>query len=108
MKLVKEYRPHMDYADCEFYAQGGFWQKQQHIYTYPLYYIDYCIAQTCAMEYKVMMDQDYKAAWESYLKLCKLSASDFFTNLVEQVGLENPFHEGCIKDIVSKLEEKLA
>lgn len=106
-KLEKEYRPHMDCSECAFYAQGGYWQQQQHIYTYPLYYIDYCIAQTCAMEYKVMMDQDYKTAWESYLKLCRLSASDFFTNLVEQVGLENPFHDGCIRDIVGKLEEKL-
>lgn len=106
-KLEKEYKPHLDYGDCKFFAEGGYWQKQLHIYDYPLYYIDYCIAQTCALEYKAMMDEDYKAAWESYLKLCKLSASDFFTNLVGQVGLENPFKEGCIKKVVAKLEEKL-
>lgn len=106
-KLEKEYKPHLDYGDCKFFAEGGYWQRQLHIYDYPLYYIDYCIAQTCALEYKAMMDEDYKAAWESYLKLCKLSASDFFTNLVGQVGLENPFEEGCIKKVVEKLEEKL-
>lgn len=106
-RLEKEYKPHLYYGDCKYLAEGGYWQRQQHIYTYPLYYIDYCIAQTCALEYKAMMDEDYKAAWESYLKLCKLSASDFFTNLVEEVGLENPFHEGCIKKIVDKLEEKM-
>lgn len=106
-RLEKEYKPHLDYGDCKFFAEGGYWQRQQHIYTSPLYYIDYCIAQTCALEYKAMMDEDYEAAWKSYLKLCELSASDFFTNLVEKVGLENPFHEGCIKGIVSKLEEKI-
>lgn len=106
-KLEKEYKPHLDYGDCKFFAEGGYWQRQLHIFDYPLYYIDYCIAQTCAMEYKVMMDKDRKKAWESYLKLCTLSASDFFTNLVDMVGLENPFQEGCIKKIVKKLEEKI-
>ena len=51
------------------------------------------------------MDEDFRAAWDSYLKLCKLSASDFFTNMVEEVGLTCPFEEGCIKNIVEKLEK---
>lgn len=106
-KLEKEYKPHLDYGDCKFFAEGGYWQRQLHIYDHPLYYIDYCIAQTCALEYKAMMDEDFEAAWASYLKLCKLSASDFFTNLVDAVGLENPFKDGCIKKVVAKLEETL-
>ena len=32
-------------------------------------------------EYKNKMDEDYKEAWQSYLKLCRLSASDYFENL---------------------------
>lgn len=106
-KLEKEYKPHLDYGDCKRFAEGGFWQKQQHIYNLPFYYIDYCIAQTCAMEYKVMMDEDFDKAWESYLKLCNLSAADFFTNMIPAVGLVSPFEEGCIKDMIDKLEEKI-
>ena len=106
-KLEKEYKPHLDYGDCKFFAEGGYWQRQLHIFDYPLYYIDYCIAQICAMQYKAKLDEDYESAWESYLKLCELSASDFFTNLVEMVGLENPFKEGSIQKIVEKLEEKI-
>lgn len=104
-KLEKEYKPHLDYEDDVFFGQGGFWQKQLHIYDYPLYYIDYCLAQTCALQYKVKMDADFEAAWKSYLKLCKLSASDFYTNLIGQVGLDSPFEDGCIKNIVGKLEK---
>ena len=48
-KLEKEYKPHLDYGEDIFFGQGGFWQKQLHIYNYPLYYIDYCLAQTCAL-----------------------------------------------------------
>ena len=104
-RLEKEYKPHLDYGDNRFFGQGGFWQKQLHIYNYPLYYIDYCLAQTCALQYKVMMDADFAGAWESYLKLCRLSASDFFTNMIKEVGLGSPFEEGCLKNIVEKLEK---
>ena len=104
-KLEKEYKPHLDYGDNEYLAQGGYWQRQLHIYDSPLYYIDYCLAQTCALQYKVKMDANFKAAWESYLKLCKLSASDFFTAMIKEVGLASPFEDGCLKNIVEKLEK---
>ncbi len=86
-------------------GKGGFWQKQQHIYNSPFYYIDYSLAQTCALQYKVKMDEDFQSAWESYLKLCRLSAADFFTNMIKEVGLMSPFEPGCIKNIVEKLEK---
>ena len=88
-----------DFGDAKFFSKGGFWQKQQHIYMSPFYYIDYCIAQTDALQYKAKMDEDFKSAWDSYLKLCYLSASDFFTSMVEEVGLVSPFKDGCIKDV---------
>lgn len=106
-KLEKEYKPYLDFTGCKRFEEGGFWQKQLHIYDYPLYYIDYCLAQTCAMQYKVMMDEDFDKAWASYLKLCKLSASDFFTNMIPEVGLISPFEEGCIQTMVEKLEKKI-
>ncbi len=105
--LEKEYKPHLDYGDCKYYAEGGFWQKQPHIYNSPFYYIDYSIAQTCALQYKAKMDVDFKAAWESYLKLCKLSASDFFTNMVKEVGLNSPFESGCMKAVADQLEKTI-
>ena len=49
------------------------------------------------------MDKDYKAAWASYLKLCRLSASDFFFGLIKEAGLQNPFEDGCLKSVADKL-----
>ena len=106
-KLEMEYKPHLDYEDNKRFGEGGYWQRQLHIYNYPFYYIDYCLAQTCALQYKVWMDQDYKAAWQSYLKLCGLSASDFYVNMLKEVGLKLPFEEGCMKDMADKLEKKI-
>lgn len=106
MQLEKEYRPHMDYEDDPFYSNGGFWQRQPHIFQVPFYYIDYCLASVCAMQFKVMMDEDFEKAWNNYYKLCKLSASDFFVNVIKEVGLQNPFEDGCIKELVEKLSAK--
>ena len=53
------------------------------------------------------MDEDYKEAWQSYLKLCRLSASDYFENLLKAAGIRSPFEEGCMKEIVDKLKKKI-
>lgn len=102
--LERQYKPHLNYEGNPYYENGGFWQNKHHIYDSPLYYIDYCIAGVNALQYKAWMDQDYKAAWASYLKLCRLSASDFFTNLVGEAGLISPFEDGCLKYVVKKLD----
>ncbi len=105
--LEKEYRPDMDYADNAFYLSGGWWQRQQHIFNYPFYYIDYCLAQTVALQYKAWIDKDYKEAWESYLKLCRLSASDFYSKMLPKVGLKVPFEKGCLDETVEVISKKL-
>lgn len=104
--LEKVYRPHMDYEEDPFFGKGGFWQRQPHIFGSPFYYIDYCLASICAMQFKAMMDEDFGKAWENYYKLCKLSARDFFTNVIMEAGLKNPFEDGCIKNLVDKFEKK--
>lgn len=101
--LEKVYKPHLFYDGLPFFEAGGFWQKQHHIYSFPMYYIDYVIAQLCAFEYKAWMDQDYKAAWESYLKLCRMSASRFHTELLKEAGIDSPFKDGVISNIVQNL-----
>ena len=105
--LERQYRPHMDYSGCRFFEEGHFWQKQHHIYGFPLYYIDYCISSIDALQYKIWMDKDYKEAWESYLNLCRWSASDFFTGMIPRAGLTLPFEDGCISWLVKKLSEKI-
>ncbi|MCI7813975.1 MAG: M3 family oligoendopeptidase [Lachnospiraceae bacterium] len=105
-RLEDEYRPYLSYEDS-FFDEGKIWQKQLHIYMSPFYYIDYVLAQTCAFQYKIWMDENYEEAWESYLKLCRLSASDFYGNMLKKVGVKVPFEDGIMKEIAEKLEEKL-
>ena len=104
-RLEKEYKPHLNYGGLPFFEAGCFWQKQHHIYSYPLYYIDYVIAQLCAFEFKEWMDRDYEGAWKNYVKLCRMSASKFHTELLKDIGLDTPFADGTISKIVDGLEK---
>ena len=105
-KLEQIYKPHLDYGEASsFYAGGCYWQRQHHIYTSPFYYIDYAIAQTNALQYRLRMETDRKGAWESYLKLCRLSASDFFGNMIRAAGLPDPFADGQIQRLADGLRE---
>lgn len=106
-RLEKEYKPHLDYTGNAFLEAGGFWQRQHHIYSMPFYYIDYCLAQTDALQYKVWMDRDYKAAWKSYLEFCNLSASGFFDDMLKKVGLKSPLEEGCLEEVANGIAKKL-
>ena len=107
LDLEKQYRPDYDFSGNELYESGAYWQRQGHIFQVPFYYIDYCLAQTVALEYKAWMDKDYKAAWESYLKLCKMAASDFYSNMIPAVGLKLPFEEGCLDETVEIIGRKM-
>ncbi len=107
LELEKEYRPYMDYADDEFYRGGGLWQRQHHIYTMPFYYIDYALAQSVAFQFKALMDEDYKSAWQTYLKLCRIGVKEFYTDMLHDCGLKTPFEDGYLKDIVDKISGKL-
>jgi len=98
-KLEGEYKPYLDFGDDPFFGKGGHWQRQSHIYERPFYYIDYCIAQTCALGYRVWMEKDRPAAWESYIALSKKAGSERLTELVKEAGLKSPFEEGCLKTV---------
>jgi M3 family oligoendopeptidase len=102
-QLEKEYKPHLAFEDDEFYGDGRTWQMQKHVYNYPFYYIDYCLAQTCALQFKGLMDEDYKEAWEKYIAFCKQSAKDYFPNMIRNVGLKSPFEDGFMKELVEKI-----
>ncbi|MBR6511859.1 MAG: M3 family oligoendopeptidase, partial [Clostridia bacterium] len=67
-KLTAIYMPWIKLDEIPFFGDGAAWQRQHHIYSLPFYYIDYCFAQTVALEYWAFMQRDFDAAWKSYMK----------------------------------------
>ena len=106
--LEKVYKPHLDFGEeYPFFGTGSYWQRQNHIYAGPFYYIDYCIAQTSAFQYRIWMEKDYRAAFDSYLKFSRESGSGFYAEMLEENGLKSPFKEGTIQEIVKGIRELL-
>ena len=104
--LESQYRPWLDYDNDPFFSEGGYWQRQGHIFWNPFYYIDYVLASVVAMQFKVWMDKDFDDAWQHYLKLCKLSVKDFYEDELSEVGLKSPFRDGTISTLVKEMSEK--
>ena len=85
-------------GDIPFFADGEAWQRQSHIYGAPFYYIDYCLAQTVALELWALLQKDKEAAWEKYMAYTKQGGSRTFTALLENAGLDTPFDEKCLRE----------
>ncbi len=99
-RLEKRYMPWVDYGDLHVLAEGRRWQAKPHIYGSPFYYIDYTLAQCCAMQLWVKSRRDYAAAMEAYVGLCSRGGSAPFQDLVRSAGLISPFVDGALETVV--------
>ncbi len=106
-ELLGVYMPWVKPGEIPFYGEGKGWQRQSHIYSSPFYYIDYCLAQTVALDFWDRIQKDPKAAFDTYLKYTGLGGSMVFTDLLAEVGLGDPFDEGTLKRVCKTAEEYL-
>lgn len=106
--LEKEYRPWIDFDGMPFYSEGCIWQRQNHIFQSPFYYIDYCLAQTIALQFmERMTTQGWDAAWETYLALIRNTGKVTFTETIAAAGLRSPFEDGALTGVITAVKRYL-
>ncbi len=108
LELEKKYRPHLNVTDLPFYGRGAGWQHQLHIYLYPLYYIDYCMAQTVAFQFFAESLTDWETAFNKYLSFVEGAGTKTFEKLVLSAGLKLPYEEGVLGEVAKIITEHLA
>lgn len=107
-ELLGIYMPWMKLdGEIPFYSEGEGWQRQHHIYSMPFYYIDYCLAQTVALQFWARIQEDRADAWEHYMAYTKQGGSRVFTELLKHAGLESPFEESCLKNVCAAAKQWL-
>lgn len=106
-ELLGVYMPWMRLDGSPFYGEGKGWQRQMHIYENPFYYIDYCLAQTVALEFWTIMQKNQSEAWERYMKLVKKAGTQTFDELVKTAGLKTPFGDEALKEVAEAAEKWL-
>jgi len=94
-------------GEIPFYAEGMGWQHQHHIYSSPFYYIDYCLAQTVALEFWRRICENREDAWSHYMAYTVQGGSRTFTDLLKNAGLDTPFDENFLKGICGTAAEYL-
>lgn len=107
-EMERTYLPWLDWGDLERPAMGGRWQRQTHIYSSPFYYIDYVLAQTCALQFWALAEDERQQALEAYVALCGRGGSLPFQALVRSAGLTSPFDAGCLSAVVERARASMA
>lgn len=102
--IEEKYLPHRDYDKEPYTECGAIWQTQRHIFNSPFYYIDYALADICAMQFWVRSRENFSQALDDYMTLCKKGGSAPFTELVQQSNLTSPFREDALEKVSSEIE----
>lgn len=106
-ELEHKYRPWLDMDNLPFYGRYSHWQWKLHVYLHPLYYIDYCMAQTVAFQLWTLSLKDRKTAWDKYLAFVDAAGTKTFVDLCHTAGLRVPYEAGTIRDIGSGIRDWL-
>ena len=106
-RLEKIYKPDVEYNGFDLLERGGFFYRQGHIYQSPFYYIDYTLAQVCALQFYVRMLKKDENAWKDYVHICGLGGTKTFTEIVKEANLIVPFEDGCLSEVSKKMKEEL-
>ena len=102
-RLEKVYTPWKNYDGNDFLEKGCWWFKQGHIFKNPFYYIDYALAEVCALQIWTNMQNDYGVTLDSYMEICQDAGKRSFVETVEKGNLKSPFEEGCLDGIIEKI-----
>lgn len=106
--LERQYLPHKDYESLPFLEKGTWWMKQAHIFMSPFYYVDYTLAQACALQFWVRLHQKDESAWDDYYKICQVGGTLTFREIVHLANLKVPFEEGCLNDVMKQVNGYLS
>jgi M3 family oligoendopeptidase len=83
------------------------WHRQLHIFAMPFYYLDYALAETCALQLYGLSKKDRPGTLERYLRLCEIGGSRSFLGILEAGGLASPFEPGTLGPIMAVAREEL-
>ena len=106
-RLEKDYLPWRRYGDLAFPSKGALWQEKRHVYLLPFYYIDYTLAQCCALQFWARSRTDLPGALHDYMALCARGGTAPFAALIRSANLESPFHAGALSEVAAQARQAL-
>ncbi|MFW2330900.1 MAG: M3 family oligoendopeptidase [Nitrospinota bacterium] len=107
VELANRFNPGIDYSLAPEDALGYAWHGQLHIFTVPLYYIEYAIAMLGALQLFNNYLVDPNLAIKSYKNSLKLGGQEFNRKLFESASIKFDFSEQLLGDLLEKSAKEL-
>lgn len=104
--LLRRFRPGIDWSGYEE-AEAHAWHAQLHIFLYPLYYIEYGIAQLGALQLWLASREDYAGAVRRYRAALSLGGSRPLPELFAAAGLRFGLDAGVVAPLAAALDTEL-
>jgi oligoendopeptidase F len=90
-------------------VRASLWHRQLHIFTVPLYYVEYGMAQLGALQlWNVMREKGLDAALDGYRNALSLGGSRPLPELFEAAGIRFDFSAGAVEGLMRAVGEELA
>ena len=105
-ELWDRYMPSIDYSGLED-AKKTYWHRQSHIFTSPLYYIEYGMAQLGAAQVWANSLVNQKQAITDYTNALKLGSKASLPELFKAAGADFKFDVPTLKRSVDLIEQQL-
>ncbi len=106
-EMEQKYLPWRKYEDLPYAEEGALWQFQKHIYASPFYYIDYALAQICALQIWSKSRKNMDEALKDYIRICEIGGSKTFLEIVKAGNMHSPFEPECLDEVVEEAEQWL-
>ncbi len=106
IKIYDKYLPSINFEGYEKF-QATRWYGQGHIFNAPFYYIDYGLAEICAMQFGILNTKNHRKTVNLYLKMCRLGGTMSFIDTLKYSGFAPPFNDKTIRHVADYIREQL-
>jgi oligoendopeptidase F len=101
--VMKRYMPFVDYSGLER-ERANDWQRIPHLFGWPLYFLEYALAQLGAVQVWANARKDQAEAVRRYRQALSLGATATLPQLFETAGARFAFDEAMLREVVSLIE----
>lgn len=107
VSLDQRFGEPVDWSGLE-QERRALWQRQSHLFSHPMYYIEYGIAQLGALQlWMKSRSEGERAAVDAYIRALSLGGSRPLPDLFAAAGLRFDFGEDTIARVVDAVEAEL-
>ena len=107
LELWQRYIPGVDWSGLDTAAMTG-WQRKQHIFRYPFYYVEYGLAQLGAVQVWRNALIDPAAALASYRQALSLGGTATLPDLYRACGAKLAFDAKTLSEAVQLIEQAIS